>query len=75
MSAAKRKVDEAIRRMERSDKQVDVVVVKLERRTKLFDEERRMWYKEFLMLKEAIRRANFADDSVIIALEGACALA
>ena len=70
MDAARRKVEEAVRRMERSDKQVDMLVVKLERRTKLFDEERRMWYKEFLMLKEAIRRAGFADDSFLIALEG-----
>lgn len=70
MSIAKRKVDECVRRMERSDKQVDVLVVKLDRRTKLFDEERKMWYKEFLTLKELIRRSGFADVTVIKALEG-----
>jgi hypothetical protein len=70
MTTAKRKVTECVTRMERADKQIDTLVTKLDRRTKLFDDERKAWYKEFLTLKELIRRAAFADDALLKALEG-----
>ena len=71
MTLARRKVDECVRRMERSDAQVDELVAKLDRRTRLFDEERKAWYKEFLTLKELLRRAGIMDDMMMKTLEGA----
>jgi hypothetical protein len=57
--------------MERSDFEFDMLVKKLDRRKKLFDEERKQYLKEFLMLRELIRRAGLSEESSLWkALEG-----
>ena len=63
LSKAKEKVEECLEQVQRSDLEVDSLTAKLDRRTRLFDEERKLYYKEFLMLKELVRRAGLLDDN------------
>ena len=63
MTKAKEKVDECLEQVERSDAEVDSLTAKLDRRTRLFDEERKLYYKEFLMLREMVRRAGLLEEN------------
>ncbi len=66
-----------MQQVQRADAEADSLTAKLDRRTRLFDEERKLYYKEFLMLKEMVRRAGLleADNALLQSFEGVYAQA